>query len=408
MIVKNEAGSIAAALDSIDVCMDEIVVCDTGSTDATREIAGLYGATILSVPWQNDFSAARNHAIKASTRPWIFWMDADDRLERASQADLVGLFSSGAPQAASCCVINEQKGGLAGRFLQVRLFPRMEGLLFERRVHEQIMFGARSKNIPFTRCPSIRIIHTGYRDPRAQRRKAARNASLIELELADHPGDPALLLNYGDCHAALGDIDTALETYRRIADSPAILSEHPDVFTQAHFNIGCLYYKKGDPGAAKGWLARCIRHDPTRIEAYFMLGRIFEEEGDFENAFDCFYRASRIDPPVRQTATDDARIRIESIFRIGKLLLRWERPQEAERLLTQAVAAYPQVVEYHSLLGETMLRQQKLKEAAGSFLQSLSLSSTNNPEACSGMAAIYKKLNDPVKAGMFLEMAQKA
>jgi tetratricopeptide (TPR) repeat protein len=139
-----------------------------------------------------------------------------------------------------------------------------------------------------------------------------------------------------------------------------------------------------------------------------MLGRIFEEEGDFENAFDCFYRASRIDPPVRQTATDDARIRIESIFRIGKLLLRWERPQEAERLLTQAVAAYPQVVEYHSLLGETMLRQQKLKEAAGSFLQSLSLSSTNNPEACSGMAAIYKKLNDPVKAGMFLEMAQKA
>ena len=138
-----------------------------------------------------------------------------------------------------------------------------------------------------------------------------------------------------------------------------------------------------------------------------MLGRIFEEEKQEMQAFDCFYQASRINPPVRQTATNDDRVRMEAVFRIAKILLGWDRNEEAEALLVRAVAAYPSVVEYHALLGQTMLQQQKLTEAARSFMQSLSLSTTNNKEACSGMATIYKKLNDPAKAEMFLEMANK-
>ena len=35
MIVKNEEQSIADALDSVDLIMDEIAICDTGSTDQT-------------------------------------------------------------------------------------------------------------------------------------------------------------------------------------------------------------------------------------------------------------------------------------------------------------------------------------------------------------------------------------
>ena len=65
------------------------------------------------------------------------------------------------------------------------------------------------------------------------------------------------------------------------------------------------------------------------------------------------------------------------------------------------------VVEYHTLLGQALLKQQKLQDAARFFMQSLSLSAINNHESCNGMAAIYKKLNEPEKAAMFLEMAEK-
>jgi tetratricopeptide (TPR) repeat protein len=404
MIAKNESVTIGGALDSVDAIMDEIIVCDTGSTDGTIEIAGLYGATILSTPWQNDFSAARNEAIKASTRPWIFWMDADDRLKRESQDDLAAIVSDGPPQAAALCIVNEQNNTAGARFLQVRLFPRRKGLLFERRIHEQIMFSVRRHNIPFTRYPGITIIHTGYNDILTKKQKAIRNALLIEHELHDHPEDPALLLNYGDCHWALDRLDRALGIFQRITKNMTLLKEYPDVFIQAHFNIGCIYHSKKDLARAKQWLSSCIRLDATRIEAFFMLGRIFDEEKDLGAAFDCYYRASRIEPPIRQTATNDTLIRMESILRISRILISWDRSREAELLLTKAAAAFPHVVEYHSLLGQAMLKQQKLKEAARSFMQSLSLSTNNNEDACNGMATIYKKLNDPGKAKMFLEL----
>ena len=407
MIVKDEAASIAGALDSVDDCMDEIVICDTGSTDNTCEIAALYGATVVSTQWSDDFSAARNEAIQASTRAWIFWMDADDRLERESTADFVRLVIEGPPQAAAFCIINEQNNTAGARFMQVRLFPRKDGLVFERRIHEQIMFSARRLHIPFTRYPSIRIFHTGYNDPAIQKRKASRNAFLIELDLKEHPEDAALLLNYGDCKSALGHIDQACEIYKRIAVNQNVLKEHPDVFIQAHFNIGCIYHKKRDMVLAKQWFANCISLDSTRTEAYFMLGSIFEDENKIEDAFNCYLQASRIEPPVRLTATNSTRIRMESIYRIARLMLFRGRSEDAEQLLLAAVAAFPSVVEYHALLGQAMLRQQKLKEAAQSFMQSLSLSATNNKDALNGMADVYNKLNDPVKEKMFLELAEK-
>ena len=68
MIVKNERSNVAAALDSIDDIMDEIVICDTGSTDDTRDIVRLYGARVLSIDWRDDFGAADEIG-------WIIWRD---------------------------------------------------------------------------------------------------------------------------------------------------------------------------------------------------------------------------------------------------------------------------------------------------------------------------------------------
>jgi glycosyltransferase involved in cell wall biosynthesis len=406
MIVKNESAAIGGALDSIDDCMDEIIICDTGSIDTTREIAALYGANILSVPWRDDFSAARNEAIKASTFAWIFWMDADDRLKRESRGELERIWQFGRPQAAAICVTNMQNHAAGAEFMQVRLFPRQDGLVFERRIHEQIMFNAKRLNIPFTQYPTIKIMHIGYNDPGMHKKKAERNISLIALELKDHQEDPALLSNYGDCQMSLSRFDEALGTFMCIAANRDIMKGHPDIFAQAIFNIGCLYHKKRDRRKAKQWFIACIRADWTRIEAYFLLGRIFEQENDPIKAFDCYLQASQIIPPIRQTATNSLRIRIESIYKLAIIMARAGRLAEAERLLSQAIEAYPHVVEYHSLIGRIMLEQEKLKEAARSFMQSLSLSARNNREACTGMAAIYSKLNNPDKAKRFLAMAE--
>src|SRR5271165_6189895 len=78
MIAKNEEDEIALALDSAHQLADELVVYDTGSSDATIAIARAHGATVIEGYWDDDFARARNAALAACHGTWILWLDADE------------------------------------------------------------------------------------------------------------------------------------------------------------------------------------------------------------------------------------------------------------------------------------------------------------------------------------------
>ncbi len=83
MIVKNEELEIEAALNTIQEA-DEIVVCDTGSTDRTMEIIKEKFPNVklfTDYVWNDDFSEAKNHAASKCTGDWVMSLDADCRLE---------------------------------------------------------------------------------------------------------------------------------------------------------------------------------------------------------------------------------------------------------------------------------------------------------------------------------------
>ena len=52
MIVKNEERILARCLDSVKDLVDEIVIVDTGSADATRRIAQTYTDRVYDFPRQ--------------------------------------------------------------------------------------------------------------------------------------------------------------------------------------------------------------------------------------------------------------------------------------------------------------------------------------------------------------------
>ncbi|MBP5974452.1 glycosyltransferase family 2 protein, partial [Brasilonema sp. CT11] len=80
MIVKNEEATLSKCLGSVKNVVDEMVVLDTGSTDSTPQIAEKFGAKVHHFEWCNDFSAARNEALKYVTGDWILVLDADETL----------------------------------------------------------------------------------------------------------------------------------------------------------------------------------------------------------------------------------------------------------------------------------------------------------------------------------------
>jgi glycosyltransferase involved in cell wall biosynthesis len=64
IIVKNEEEQLPRCLESVRSAVDEMIVVDTGSRDRTIDIAKTYGASVYSFEWCDDFSAARNEALR--------------------------------------------------------------------------------------------------------------------------------------------------------------------------------------------------------------------------------------------------------------------------------------------------------------------------------------------------------
>ena len=78
IITFNEESNIKAACESV-AWADEIVVVDSESTDATREIAESCGARVITTPWPG-FSAQKQFAVNRAAHDWIFYIDADERV----------------------------------------------------------------------------------------------------------------------------------------------------------------------------------------------------------------------------------------------------------------------------------------------------------------------------------------
>src|SRR5580698_559589 len=85
MIAKNEERNLARCLDSVRGLAGELIVVDTGSTDATPYIAAGFGAQVIPFDFTRvDFAAARNQAIVRAAGRWILMLDSDEILDPAT------------------------------------------------------------------------------------------------------------------------------------------------------------------------------------------------------------------------------------------------------------------------------------------------------------------------------------
>ena len=80
IIVRNEESRLAGSLASLRELADEMVVVDTGSTDATITVAEAAGARVEQVEWPGDFARARNTALTFLKGDWVLVLDADEQL----------------------------------------------------------------------------------------------------------------------------------------------------------------------------------------------------------------------------------------------------------------------------------------------------------------------------------------
>src|SRR6202050_3277869 len=78
IIAKDEQHHLPECLASVAFCR-EIVLVDSGSRDATRELARAAGAVVVEQPWLG-FAAQRNVALDHASGDWVLEVDADERV----------------------------------------------------------------------------------------------------------------------------------------------------------------------------------------------------------------------------------------------------------------------------------------------------------------------------------------
>jgi hypothetical protein len=207
MIARNESVRIVRALASVANCVDELVVLDTGSTDATIALARSAGARVGHFAWCDDFAAARNAALALADADWNIVVDADEWIAEAG-LELLSLRHT-APHFVGTLRVDSHFDTPIGTSVSPSWLPRVlpRGVRYEGHVHEQPVH-----RLPVKRLTTV-LAHDGYRAD-ALKAKSGRNAGLLARALAQAPDDAYLHYQIGKDH----------DVYERWADACAHFS----------------------------------------------------------------------------------------------------------------------------------------------------------------------------------------
>jgi tetratricopeptide (TPR) repeat protein len=283
IIAKNEEANIGACLDSVRGLFDEIIVLDTGSTDRTKEIAREYGAKVFDFQWIDDFAAARNACIEHASGDFIFWLDADDRLDEVNREKLRHLLASlpdGNVAYSMKCLCLAAPGQPATVVDHVRLFRRDPRIRWRYRIHEQILGAIREAGGQVLHSDIV-ITHTGYADPALRAAKLQRDLRLLEMEYAEQPHDPFTLFNLGQTFAEMRQFDRAEALIQE-----SLERSHPsDSIVRKLYVLLCNC--RLAQGKAELALQTCLKGQgvcPNDAELLFLEGLLRQEMNDLHGA----------------------------------------------------------------------------------------------------------------------------
>jgi len=185
MIVKDAEGTLHRCLKSVRPWVEELIVCDTGSTDSTREIARQYADVMKEIPWEEDFGEARNRSIEGAGGDWILWIDADEYLvggENLAKYLRDNMYNG--------YVIRQHHQALDAEFkpdVPVRLFRNHRGIRFFGVIHEHPEQALNQGIHPAVILSDVHIVHDGYITEKVRRERFLRNLPLLLKDREKYP-----------------------------------------------------------------------------------------------------------------------------------------------------------------------------------------------------------------------------
>jgi tetratricopeptide (TPR) repeat protein len=374
MIVKNEEATLPQCLNSVKNVVDEIVIVDTGSSDRTPQVAAAYGAKVHHFQWCNNFSTARNNALKYVTGDWVLVLDADETLT----PEIVPLLKNVITQDEYILInlLRHEIGADQSPYSLVsRLFRHHPEIRFDRPYHALVddsisTILTKETHWQIGYLPGIAISHSGYQKGAiAQKNKYAKAKASMEEFLATHPNDPYVCSKLGALYVEMGQIPAGLELLTRGVNA---VEENYDILYELHFHLGITHTRLQNPQKAIFHYQEAIKlpiYPLLKLGAYNNLGNLLKDTKDLTAAKTVYETALKIDPN----------------FAIGHYNL--GMTLKALGLFTKAIAAYEQAIqlnpryaEAYQNLGVALLRIGDVQGSLIAFNKAIALHEKSHPE----------------------------
>lgn len=362
MIVKDEAAHLRDCLASVADLVDEVIVVDTGSSDETPNIARRFAAQVVDFPWTDNFSAARNHALSQARGDWIFWMDADERLDLPDRQRFQQL-KGRLPEANHVYLLPQRSSapgmhGAAQMVYQARLFRRLPEVAWRYRVHEQVLPSLEKAGAKLV-ASDVVIQHLGYADNARRLDKVRRNLRLLLEDHAESPDDAFILFNLAHARLDLGEADEALRLFECCIRSA---SSSMSFLPKAYLILSRTSRTRNQPEEA---LRHCLEGRdlfPDDPELGLEEGLIHQSRDDFARAQRCFEQVLALPrypslAGVRESL--DAQVR----HRLASVLLAQRQYDAAAGQWRRVIADAPQLEPAWLSLAELLLRANQVEEA---------------------------------------------
>lgn len=335
MILKNEAANLPRSLAPIASCFDEVVVADTGSHDETISICSALGARVLSIAWEDDFAAARNHAIAQARTDWLLWLDGDN----ATTPQEIEALRATIPGSGAGVIWAQEKVVPSGeRLWQKRCFPRQAGVGFAGRVHEQLVHPPEWPNLV---APMV-IEHWGYADPRRAREKGVYYLELLQQTLEDDPADFYARFQAGRCLVNLARWPEAARELAQVVATAGARQRNPELWAAAHHLLAQAWQRLGRPDQALQVLDSLLQQSPAHGLSHYQRGRLAYSLGDWSGAAEHLTRALALGWGAPVVDLDPLQTRFRAHYFLARAFEELGKPQEALTQITAAREIVPQ------------------------------------------------------------------
>lgn len=296
MIVRNETPFMAGCVSSAKRFVDEVVIVDTGSTDGTVDLSWKLADAFCEVPFDGDFSAARNEALVRATGDWILFLDADERLIEKDAEALVRYLDGLDPDVLGLRLLRynffADGGFYTGRELKV--FRNSPNIQYRRKINESVAPAIEEAGGRVVSAP-ILMNHFGHcRSVADREKKAYTYLSLMDAQLRDRPHDGVLLGYKALILRSLGRFTDAL------GYSDQSLAVAPSSATVWLFR-GHVLRSVGRDGEALEAYRRGIELAPDPAALHNMAGVELIALGQHNDAAEEFRTARKLDPDLVHT-----------------------------------------------------------------------------------------------------------